>query len=356
MLTTQGGWDITLVERAPHLGAGVRTQWFGGHPYTFGPRHFLTQNEAVFDYLNALCPLRRCQEHIFLTYVERDAQFYNYPIHIDDVERMPDSDRIEEELAEVRRLQGAGNARNFEEFWIASIGETLYSKFVKTYSKKMWLVEDNRDIDDFTWSPKGVTLKDGPKEAWDTAISAYPYAANGYNDYFDIATAGATVMLGTTIESYDLARRAVVIDGAKRAFDVIVNTISPDIVMNGTYGELPFVGRDFHKIVLPVAHSFPENVYFLYYANDEGFTRLVEYKQFTRQNWDAPTTLVGMEIPSMNGKYYPVPFKSEIAKAKKYIRDMPDRVFSIGRAGSYQYRVDIDDCIEQAMGVATSLQ
>ena len=27
---------------------------------------------------------------------------------------------------------------------------------------------------------------------------------------------------------------------------------------------------------------------------------------------------------------------------------MPEGVFSIGRAGSYRYLVDIDDCIEQA--------
>ena len=44
LLTLQGGWDITLVEAAPFLGGGCRTMWYGGHPYTFGPRHFLTQN------------------------------------------------------------------------------------------------------------------------------------------------------------------------------------------------------------------------------------------------------------------------------------------------------------------------
>ena len=47
-----------LVEAAPFLGAGVRTSWFGGHPYTFGPRHFLTQNTKVYEYLNAIIPLR----------------------------------------------------------------------------------------------------------------------------------------------------------------------------------------------------------------------------------------------------------------------------------------------------------
>src|SRR5262252_9618114 len=38
-LTLMGGWDVLLVEAAPVLGAGVRTSWYGGHPYTFGPRH-----------------------------------------------------------------------------------------------------------------------------------------------------------------------------------------------------------------------------------------------------------------------------------------------------------------------------
>ena len=30
---------------------------------------------------------------------------------------------------------------------------------------------------------------------------------------------------------------------------------------------------------------------------------------------------------------------------------MPDGVFSIGRAGSYDYSVDIDDCIAQALDI-----
>lgn len=35
VLTLQGGWNVTVVEKAPCLGAGVRTRWYGGHPYTF---------------------------------------------------------------------------------------------------------------------------------------------------------------------------------------------------------------------------------------------------------------------------------------------------------------------------------
>ncbi|MET0652812.1 MAG: FAD/NAD(P)-binding protein, partial [Hyphomicrobiaceae bacterium] len=97
-------WDVTLVEAAPFLGAGVRTFWYGGHPYTFGPRHFLTQNREVYDYLDKYCPLRRCLDHEFLTYVERDNEFYNFPIHRDDIARMPDRDKVN---AELNQLTGA---------------------------------------------------------------------------------------------------------------------------------------------------------------------------------------------------------------------------------------------------------
>ena len=54
----------------------------------------------------------------------------------------------------------------------------------------------------------------------------------------------------------------------------------------------------------------------------------------------------------MNGRYYPMPIKKEKKRAQQYYDLMPDGVFSIGRAGSYEYLVDIDDSIEQSMDLA----
>jgi len=350
-LALLGGWNVTLVEALPYLGAGVRTMWHGGHPHTYGPRHFLTPWEHVYEYLHALVPLRRCADHEFLTYVERDQTFYHYPIHRDDIPRMPDQPQIDKELKE---LVGAQHAKNFEEFWIYSIGESLYRKFIDGYSRKMWMLDSNKQIDDYSWSPKGVTLKEGTRACWDTAISAYPEAANGYDAYFDIATAEAQVRLDTRIQHYDIPNKTVVLDGERKQFDIIVNTISPDLLFEACYGELPYVGREFHRIVLPVEFAFPENVYFCYYAGPERFTRIVEYKKFTKHK--SPTTLLGLEIPSRANKLYPMPFESEKAVAKRYFDLMPEGVFSIGRAGSYLYNVDIDDTIDHAMKVAEALR
>ena len=80
---------------------------------------------------------------------------------------------------------------------------------------------------------------------------------------------------------------------------------------------------------------------------------MVEYKKFTKHK--SKNSLIGLEIPSMNGKHYPMPIKAEQIKAKKYHDLMPENTYSIGRAGSYRYLVDIDDCIEQAMQIKENI-
>lgn len=346
--------DITLVEKESYLGAGVRTFFYGGHPYTFGPRHFLTRNKQIYDYLNKIVPLRSCSEHEFLTYVEQDNQFYHYPLNVIDIEKMPDKEKIKKQLKK-KNLKKIYNSKNMEDFWVNSIGKILYSKVIDKYNKKMWLVDNNKKIDTFNWSPKGATLKKGKKSAWEGVFSAYPIKYNGYNDFFDILfKKKIRILLRSVIKIVNLDKKIFNINNKKYKFDIVVSTVSPDFLNDYKFGELRFIGRDFHKIVFPTENVFPKDVYFLYYANNEKFTRLVEYKKFTKHR--SRTTLVGMEIPSFNGKHYPIPFKSEIKKSHKYIKALPENFFSIGRAGTYRYEVDIDDCIEQAIEVKKIIQ
>jgi UDP-galactopyranose mutase len=345
---------ITLVDKSPFLGAGVRTFFYGTHPYTFGPRHFLTQNKKVYEYLNKIVPLRNCNEHEFLTYVEKDNQFYHYPINYDDIKIMPDKKKILDQIKN-QSLIKIKNSKNMEDFWVNSIGKILYDKVINTYTKKMWMVQSNKEIDTFKWSPKGATIKRGKAAAWEQAISCYPKKINGYNDFFDqLYNKKIKIKLNSNVKLLSINKKTFLINNKKENFDIVVNTISPDDIFDKKFGELKYIGRDFHKIVFPVEHVFPKNVYFLYYANNEKFTRLVEYKKFTKHK--SKTSLIGMEIPSMNGKHYPLPFKKEIKKSHKYFNIMPDRFYSIGRAGTYRYEVDIDDCIEQSMEIYNEIK
>jgi UDP-galactopyranose mutase len=346
-LLAERGISSVLIEAAPYLGAGVRTHWYGGHPYTFGPRHFITKEQSVFDYLNSIVPMRSCNEHVFLSYVESDSQFYNFPIHVDDIERMPDSKAIRKELSSRQDFKPDDK---FEDYWIKSVGPTLYKKFIEGYTKKMWKLNHCNDFDTYNWSAKGVALKSGSKGVFDDRISAYPLALDGYNAFFDNLPSLCELYLNMPADFVDLSNSSVVCGKKQFSYDYLINTISPDLIMQERYGSLPYIGRTLHKIVLPIEEAFPKDVYFLYYTNDEQFTRIVEYKKFTRHK--SEQTLLGLEVPDLNGRHYPMPIKAEMRRAERYFQDMPKNVFSIGRAGTYRYAVDIDDCIEQAMLVA----
>lgn len=353
MLSELDNLDIVLVEKNNFLGAGVRTYFYGGHPYTFGPRHFLTKKREVYDYLNSKLPLRDCNEHQFITYVEKDNQFYNYPLHLEDVNKMPDKDKIYDEL---NNRSKNFSSSNLKDYWIQSIGPTLFNKVINGYNKKMWQVDDCSEIDTFSWSPKGATIKSlkDKKAAWSEAISAYPIAKDGYNSFFENSVKNIKVFFNTTVKLKNLKQKIFELNGEDITFDIVISSTSPDILMNFENGELPYIGRDIHNIVLPGEYIFPKDVFFLYYANDESFTRLTEYKKFTHHK--SPTSLISLEIPSKNGRHYPLPQKKWHKMAESYISEFPDWMYSVGRNGNYFYSVDIDDCIYQAMLIKRDIE
>ena len=51
--------------------------------------------------------------------------------------------------------------RNFEEYWLVSVGPMFYDKYVKNYSKKMWQIDSNTLISDFKFDGNGVKLRTG---------------------------------------------------------------------------------------------------------------------------------------------------------------------------------------------------
>ena len=365
-MSKKNGWNTLLVEKGNNLGAGVRTSFMSGHPYTYGPRHFLSHNTDVFNYLNNIVPLRLCKEHQFTSYVEQDNNFYNYPIHEDDFQYMPDEDKIKKEISELdeiyknakfkltlgeQKLEDA--AKNYEDFWLRSVGSTLYNKFIKTYTQKMWMTDDNSIIDDFTWSPKGVAIKKGPREGWDSALSAYPYSMNGYNDFFELAKVSSDIHLNTSVDKINPETNEALIKNEWKRYDVIINTTPIDHLLDYSFGKLKYIGRDITFLILPVEFALPKDVYFNYYTGNEKYTRVVEYKKFTQ--YKSPHTLISLEYPSDRGRLYPMPTKPERERAKKYFELVGDNFFSIGRIGAFNYRYDIDDAIEQAIQVTKEL-
>ncbi len=347
------GMETILIERNSFLGGGCHTFFYGGHPYTEGPRPLALHDGKAFDYINAVVKLRTFPL-ILDSYNERDKQFYGYPIHWDDIQIMPDKDKILQELEDRPKVN---TATNLEDGWINAVGPTLYQKYVKTYTEKMWEVESNKVFEDFSWTIKGSPIQHGDRvchlaAATDSQLHAYPIEETGYNRFFEYCVRNSKVYLNTHVEKVDLEKKEVYIEGETIKGDIIISTIALDDLMDCCYGELRYMGRDFLKIVLPTEHIFKEGHHFIHYPNKERFTRIVEYKNLTGHVSDS--TLLVVEIPTHSNKLYSYKIKSEQEKASKYLNALPNGVYAMGRLGTYQY-LNINHCIDMACKLAESL-
>lgn len=348
---TQYGHEVTLIEKNSYLGGGCHTFFWGGHPYTEGPRPLILRNDKIFNYINEIVSLRTFPL-LLDTYIEQDQQFYSFPIHQDDIQIMPDREQILKELSE---RPTENNADNLEDGWINAVGPTLYKKYVKTYTEKMWEVDNNKVFPDYSWSVKGNPIQSGERtvelEKGKKAF-AYPIEETGYNRFFEYCVKDAKVILGCKVTFVDLERKVVYFENEKIKGDMIVSTMALDDLMEKAYGELRYMGRDFYPIVFPVEHVFRDEHHFIYYPNQERYTRIVEYKNLTLHK--SKDTLVVLEIPSHSNRLYAYNLPSEQKKAQQYLDALPPNVFSIGRLGTYKY-LDIGQCFEVVWNLAESL-
>lgn len=340
------GIETVIIEKNGYLGGGCHTFFYGGHPYTDGPRPLSILDGQAFDYINPIVKLRSFPL-VLDSYNEKDQQFYGFPIHWDDIQVMPDRDKILQELEDRPKTN---SATNLEDGWINAVGQTLYGKYIKTYTEKMWEVESNKVFEDFSWTVKGSPIQYGDRmcrlaSKEENQLHAYPIEETGYNRFFEYCVRNSTVHLNVNIENINLERKEVFIEGEALKGDVIVSTIALDDLMGNCYGELRYMGRDFHKIVLPIEFAFKKDHHFIYYPNQEKFTRIVEYKNLTGHQADS--TLLVMEVPSHSNKLYSYNIKSEQDKAAKYMNSLPVGVYTLGRLGTYKY-LNINQCIAAA--------
>jgi len=56
MMLKKKNWDVTVIDKSGLTGGGVRTFYHGGHPYTYGPRHFIgpEKNMKAFEFLDKI--------------------------------------------------------------------------------------------------------------------------------------------------------------------------------------------------------------------------------------------------------------------------------------------------------------
>jgi UDP-galactopyranose mutase len=345
-------FDITVLEADDYPGGGCRTKFLSGHPYTFGPRIFFSYDDEVIKTLTGVIKIREFDTKTF-TYVQQDGNFYNYPIQKSDLELMPDFNLIKNDLMFEGNNFTNQKSDNFEDYWLNAIGPTLYNKFVDKYSKKMWTIESNRNLSsNFEWVNRGTPIRDGDDRLYKDQYQGYPQAYDGYNEFFDKILCNVNFINNCKVLSFDWRLKKVLTTKGEFTSDIIVNTLPVDYLFKLTYGKLQYSGRKFIPFMLPTEFAMPPEMTWIHYSSDEPFTRITEFKKIT--NYRSPHTLLGMEVPDNNSRYYPVQSFSELARFEKYKEMFPKNFYSIGRHGSFKYK-GIPDAIRDALDLKASI-
>lgn len=341
-LLEREGWACTILEKEDHLGGGCRTFFYGGHPFTYGPRVYYGYSDKVFRWLDSFVNIRRFPFEL-LSYIEEEQRFFSYPIHEADIPKMKNCDQI---INELEACDNSEEPKDFEEYWINKVGPTLYNMFVNQYSKKMWMIDSNKTFDIFKWSAKDKPIETGSKEAYKGSYIGYPIPIDGYNSYFDQMTANIKLILGENIKQVSLKNKSVKLtDGTTLKGDILVSTIPVDELCAYQFGELPYAGRDFQVFVLPCKQVFPGDVRFCHYTGKEPYTRITEFKKITY--YESEDSLLVAEFPSHANKLYPYLTKKNMTIVDQYLDLLPENIFSIGRLGTYKYST-IEQTIVQA--------
>jgi UDP-galactopyranose mutase len=341
-LASQAGKRVLLCDRRPHIAGNAYDHYNDGGilVHKYGPHIFHTNSAEIFQYLSQFTEWRP-YEHRVVAY--RDGKYYPMPINRTTVNLVYGLDLQTEEACEefFKKIRvPIERARNSAEVAVGSIGEELYEKFIRGYTRRHWGLD--------------------PSELDASVVSRIPSRCNTDDRYFTdkyqfMPLHGYTRMFENMLSQPNIK---ILLNTDYREilglipFREMIYTGPVDEYFGFRYGKLPYLSLEFK-------HETHDQEWFLpapvVNSADEGvpYDRVTEFKYLTGQVH--PKTGIVYEYPIHNANgdpYYPVPRpeNAEIYRAYKELADDTPGVYFVGRLATYKY-YNMDQVTAQALAM-----
>ena len=344
-LAADAGLKVLVVDRRPHIGGNAfdRRDAHGILMHQYGPHIFHTNSQDIVDYLSRFTAWRP-YEHRVLGQV--DGKLVPIPINRTTLNALYDAGLETDEDAAAflaARAEPVDEVRTSEDVVVGAVGQDLYRKFFRGYTRKQWGL-DPSELD------KSVTARVPTRTSTDDryfidSFQAMP--AGGYTAMFERMLAHPNITVRLATDYHDMARLVT--------FDRLVFTGPIDEFFGHRFGKLPYRSLRFVHERLDVEQYQP--VATVNYPDEAvPYTRITEYKHLTGQVSDR--TSITYEYPTAEGDpYYPIPRPENQALFKRYealADSVPDVTF-VGRLATYRY-YNMDQVVGQALATYRRLQ
>jgi UDP-galactopyranose mutase len=344
------GKKVLVIEKRDHIGGncydfynedGILVSKYGAHL-------FHTNYEDVWEYVNRFSEWYP-YEHRVLAKV--DGKLVPIPVNITTVNTLfrLNIQNEEEMQAWLDKNQIKNdNPKNGKEAAEAKVGPILYDKMFKHYTKKQWdKYPEELDASVLNRIPVRTNFDDR------YFSDKYQYLpAGGYTQMFEkiLNHENITVLLNT--DFFDVrdqiegkVEKLFYTGPIDRFFD-FKHSLDEKL----EYRSINFVWETHDQ------EFFQENSVINYPGTEVGFTRIVEYKHFTKQKH--PKTTISKEYTVDDGEpYYPVPNprNQEIYDKYKKEADKLDDIYFVGRLANYKY-FNMDQAFKNALDLFYSLE
>lgn len=333
---------VLVVDRRPHIGGNAYDHFNadGVLTHLYGPHIFHTNSDTVAAYLSRFTAWRP-YEHRVRAVV--DGKLVPIPINLDTINMLYGLDLDEAGVAaffEARRDAGR-EIRTSEDVVVAAVGQELYEKFFRGYTRKQWGL-DPSELD------KSVTARVPVRTNRDDRYFTDSFQAmprDGYTQMFARMLGHPNIEVRTGLDWRDLPPGT----GWRR----MLFTGAIDEFFDHRFGKLPYRSLRFEHRTLDTAQVQPVGV--VNYPMTQAYTRITEYKHLTGQIH--PKTTITLEYPSAEGDpYYPIPRPANAALYKAYeaLADARDDVVFAGRLATYRY-YNMDQVVAQALAIVARL-
>ncbi|MGE8361034.1 UDP-galactopyranose mutase [Pseudomonas sp.] len=332
------GKRVLLIDRRPHIGGNAYDHHdeAGVLIHRYGPHIFHTNAQRIVDYLSRFTEWRP-YEHRVLAVV--DGQQVPIPINRTTLNALYGLALSSDEEAEqylASRAERVETIRTSEDVVINQVGQELYEKFFRGYTRKQWGLDPSQ-LD------KSVTSRIPTRTNTDDRYftdSFQQIPLHGYTRMFERMLDHPNITLLLDTDYRDVRHRV--------EHEHLIYCGPIDEYFDFRFGKLPYRSLRFeHKSLDQEQFQAVGTVNY----PDEAvpYTRISEYKHITGQQH--PTTSVTYEYPSAEGDpYYPIPRPENAALYKRYqqLADATPGVTFLGRLGTYKY-YNMDQVVGQAL-------
>lgn len=345
-LLAETGKKVLVIDKRNHIGGNAYDKYdsFGVLIHQYGPHIFHTHNKDVWDFLSRFTKWHYYQ-HWVLSFV--DGMLVPMPINITTINKLYGTnynafnihefyDKVKVDVPDVKTSQ---------DVIISQVGEELYTKFFKNYTKKQWGLDPSQ-LD------KSVTARIPIRYNFDARYFSDKYQAmpmDGYTAMFEKMLKHPNIKIKLNVE-FKTMKNSI-------EYKKLIYCGAIDEFFDFEFGKLPYrsIAFEFESYKQPEYQKAPV----VNYPNDYDFTRITEYKKLTGQIH--PNTTISKEYSSLatdtSEKYYPIPNSENFAKLKRYnekVEAEKDVIF-IGRLAEYKY-YNMDNVVANALEVFKGLK